>query len=134
LTAQQAITMDWVATFLDAAKVPPARRYPLDGRSLLPVLKNPAKTFTRDLFWRMAFRNQKALRSGDWKYLSVEGDEFLYNLVKDERERANFGKREPKRLAAMRERHLAWEKSLPSWPDASFSVPATPADLATPSS
>ena len=87
--------MDWVATFLDAAGVSPHKDYPLDGKSLLPVLKNPAKIFKRDLFWKMLFRSQKAMRSGDWKYLSVEGDEFLFNLAKDERERANYGKRDP---------------------------------------
>lgn len=78
----------------------------------------------------MLYRNQKAVRSGDWKYLSIEGDEFLFNLAKDERERANFGKREPKRLAAMRTRYLEWEQALPRHPDASFSVPASRADLA----
>jgi arylsulfatase A-like enzyme len=134
VTAQHAITMDWVATLLDAAGVKPDRNYPLDGKSLLNVIQKPKKTFERELFWKMLFRNQKALRSGDWKYLSVEGDEFLFNLSKDERERANFGKREPKRLAAMRSRYLAWEDALPKHPDASFSVPATKADLATPSS
>jgi len=133
-TAQHAITMDWVATILDIAKVNPSRNYPLDGGSLLPVLLKPEKTFERDLFWKMLFRNQKALRSGDWKYLSVEGDEFLFNLARDERERANFGKRDPKRLAAMRAKYLAWEGSLPQHPDASYAVPATRADLVTPSS
>jgi hypothetical protein len=54
--------------------------------------------------------------------------------LKDQRERANFAKREPKRLAAMRARYLAWEETLPSHPDATYSVPATPADLVTPSS
>ena len=82
----------------------------------------------------MLFRNQKAMRSGEWKYLSVEGDEFLYNLAKDERERANYGKREPKRLEALREKYQAWEAGLPQYPDASYSFPATKADLATPSS
>ena len=134
VTAQHAITMDWVATFLDAAGVKPDRNYPLDGKSLLSVMQKPKTTFERELFWKMLFRNQKALRSGDWKYLSVEGDEFLFNLSKDERERANFGKREPKRLAAMRSRFLAWEEALPRHPDASYAVPATKADLATPSS
>ena len=134
VTAQQAITMDWVATFLDAAGVKPDRNYPLDGKSLLPVLKAPSRVFHRDLFWKMVYRNQKALRSGDWKYMSVEGDEFLFNLAKDERERANFGKREPQRLAAMRARYLAWEDALPKHPDATYSVVATNADLVTPSS
>jgi arylsulfatase A-like enzyme len=126
--------MDWVATFLEAAGVPPHRDFPLDGASLLPVLKAPSKTFARELHWKMLFRDQKASRIGDWKYLSVEGDEFLFNLARDPRERANYAKRDPKRLAAMRARYLAWEAALPTHPDAAYSVPATRADLVTPAS
>jgi arylsulfatase A-like enzyme len=134
VTAQQAVTMDWVATFLDAAGVQPDRKYPLDGKSLLKVIQQPGKTFARDLYWKMLYRDQKAIRSGDWKYLSVEGNEFLYNLALDERERANYGKREPGRLEALRAKYVAWEAALPKHPDASYSVPAGKADLATPSS
>jgi len=82
----------------------------------------------------MLFRNQKAMRSGDWKYLSVEGDEFLFNLAKDERERANHGRREPARLAAMRAKYLAWEESMPRHPDATYSVVSSRELIATPSS
>ena len=133
VTAQQAITMDWVATFLDAAGVKPDANYPLDGKSLLSVIQKPKKTFERELFWKMLYRSQKALRSGDWKYLCVEGDEFLFNLAKDERERANHGKRDPRRLAELRAKHQAWDDALPKHPDAVYSVPATRADLVTPS-
>jgi arylsulfatase A-like enzyme len=134
VTAQHAITMDWVATFLDAAGVPASKDYPLDGISLLNILKSPNRTVQRDLYWKMLYRNQKAIRSGDWKYLRVEGDEFLFNLAKDERERANFGKRDPKRLAVLREKYQAWDDALPKHPDAVYSVPATKADMVTPSS
>ena len=134
VTAQQAITMDWMATFLAAAGVKPHRDYPLDGRSLLPVLKSPAKTFRRELYWKMLYRNQKALLAGDWKYLSVGDDEFLFNLARDERERANHGKRDPARLAAMRARYVRWEQALPKHPDASYSVLSTKDVVATPSS
>ncbi len=134
VTAQQAITMDWVATILNILKLSPDKNYPLDGKSLLPVILNPEKTFSRELYWKMLYRNQKALRAGDWKYLSVEGDEFLFNLAKDERERANWAKRAPKVLAALKEKYAAWEARLPTHPDASYSVPATKADLVTPSS
>jgi arylsulfatase A-like enzyme len=134
VTVQHAVTMDWVATVLDIAGISPHQEYPLDGMSLFPVLRSPSKIFKRDLFWKMLYRNQKAMRSGDWKYLSVEGDEFLFNLATDERERANHAKREPKRLAALRDKFLSWETSLPTYPDASYSVPATKADLVTPSS
>jgi len=134
VTTQQATTMDWVATILSIAGVSPDGNYPLDGENLLPVLRNPKKTFERDLFWKMRYRNQKALRSGDWKYLSVDGDEFLFNIAKDERERANYAKREPKRLEALRAKYLAWEAALPTHPDATYSVAATKADMVTPSS
>jgi len=133
VTAQHAITMDWVATFLQAAGAAADGNYPLDGKSLLQVIQKPEKTFERELFWKMLYRNQKAMRSGDWKYLSIEGDEFLFNLSMDERERANFARREPKRLAGLRDKYFAWEDALPKHPDASYSVPATKADLAQPS-
>jgi hypothetical protein len=98
------------------------------------VLKNPKKTFERELFWKMLYREQKALRAGDWKYFSVEGNEFLYNLASDERERANWARRAPKILSLLREKYAAWEAQLPTHPDATYSVPATKADLAVPSS
>ena len=130
-SAQLAITMDWVATFLEAAGVAPHRDYPLDGISLVPVLDDPGTRIERDLYWRMKFRNQKAMRSGDWKYLSLDGDEFLFDLAADQRERANRGRREPERLAAMRARYVAWEATIPPLPvDATFSIPYTKADLA----
>jgi len=133
-TAQPALTMDWTATLLEAAGVAADPAHPLDGVSLLPTLAQPAAAYERELFWRMKFRNQKAMRSGEWKWLSIEGNEFLFNLALDERERANHAKREPGRIAAMRARYAEWERTLPEFPDATFSVPATQADLATPSS
>jgi arylsulfatase A-like enzyme len=134
-TAQLAITMDWVATFFEAAGVRAHPDYPLDGLSLLPVLEQPERVIERELFWRMKFRTQKALRSGKWKYLSIEGDEFLYDLAADARERANLGKRDPARLAAMRARYAAWEATMPRIPeDASASIPYGKSDMAMPSS
>lgn len=134
ITAQQAITMDWVPTILEAAGVAPHSDYPPDGRSLLPVLRNPRRTIARELFWKMLYRSQKAMRAGDWKYLSIEGDEFLFNLAADPRERANRAKRDPQRLEAMRARHAEWERSLPVFPDATYSVIGGKADLARPGS
>jgi arylsulfatase A-like enzyme len=134
LTAQHAITMDWVATFLEAAGARAHPAYPLDGLSLLTVLQNPSATFARDLFWRMKYRGQRAVRSGDWKYFASEDGEFLFNLARDARERANLAKREPRQLAALRAKYESWERSIPAMPaDASVSIPYTRADLAHPS-
>jgi arylsulfatase A-like enzyme len=134
VTAQHAITMDWVATFLEAAGAKPHPDYPLDGVSLLKVLQQPTAVVERDLFWRMKYRNQRAVRSGDWKYFASEDGEFLFDLSRDERERANLAKREPRRLAALRAKHAAWEQTIPAMPpDAAYSIPTTRADLAHPS-
>jgi arylsulfatase A-like enzyme len=133
-TAQPAMTMDWVATFLEAARVEPHPGYPLDGISLLPVLANPDLRIERDLYWRMKFRNQRAMRRGDWKYLSLDGDEFLFDLSRDQRERANRARHEPERLATMRACYAAWEATMPPIPaDATVSIPYTKSDLAQPS-
>jgi len=127
-TAQLAITMDWVATFLDAAGVAAHPDYPLDGVSLLREHQQ------RELFWRMKFRDQKAARIGDWKYLSIEGDEFLYDLARDSRERANLKQRHPDRLEALRARYQAWEAGMPAIPeDARVSLVTSRATLAQPS-
>jgi arylsulfatase A-like enzyme len=132
-TAQLAVTMDWVPTLLGAAGASPDTRHPLDGIDLTQVLVQ-GKTIERDLFWRMKFRAQKAMRSGAWKYLSIEGHEYLFDLARDERERANVARRHPEKLLELKSRYLAWEASMPPIPDdAKFSLVYGPADLPHPS-
>ena len=122
VTGQLAITMDWTATMLAAAGVRAHADFPLDGIDLSETFSS-RKVLDRPLFWRMKYRDQKAMRAGRYKYLSIEGNEFLYDLDKDSRERANLGKREPERLAALRERFQAWEAGMPAIPaDAKVSV------------
>ena len=117
VSEQQCMTMDWSATMLDAAGVSADPDHPLDGVSLLPVLKDPARTFKRPLHWRMNHRSQRALRDGDWKYLMVDGFEYLFNLPADERERANRAPHEPARLNAMRQAWTDWNATMPGIPD-----------------
>jgi arylsulfatase A-like enzyme len=129
VTAQHCLTMDWTATLLDAAGVPADPAYPLDGVSLRPVLAGGAP-FERTMGWRMKHRGQRALREGRWKYLQVDGHEYLFDIEADERERANRAKREPGRLAAMREAWLAWNAQMPAIPDdATVSLGYSVADM-----
>ena len=116
-STQQCMSMDWSATVLDAAGVAANPEYPLDGVSLLPVLKAEGAEFGRPLYWRMLYREQRALRDGDWKYLRVEDNEYLFNLANDERERANQGGAQPERLQKMRAAWEAWNASMPAIPD-----------------
>ncbi len=129
-SAQHCMTMDWSATMLDAAGVAADAAYPLDGVSLLPVLRDARHAFRRPLHWRMNHRGQRALRDGDWKYLRVDGNDYLFDIPADERERANRAKREPERLAAMRAAWEAWDASLPPIPeDATVSLGYSAKDM-----
>ncbi|MDE1948224.1 MAG: sulfatase-like hydrolase/transferase [Burkholderiales bacterium] len=115
-SGQHCLTMDWSATMLDAAGVAAHPDYPLDGVSMLPVLEGSAP-FERPMAWRMKHRGQRALRDGRWKYLRVDGHDYLFDIEADERERANRAPLEPERLAAMRAQWEAWEATMPPIPE-----------------
>jgi arylsulfatase A-like enzyme len=116
-SAQQCMTMDWSATILDAAGVAAHPAYPLDGISLLGVLRDAGHSFERPLHWRMNHRGQRALRIGDWKYLRVDGHDYLFDIPADARERANQAGRQPERLAAMRDAWEEWNLTMPAIPE-----------------
>jgi arylsulfatase A-like enzyme len=109
--------MDWSATMMALGGANIDVDYPLDGVSLAGVLRNPAHTFERPMHWRMNHRGQRAMRVGDWKYLRVDGNDYLFNLPGDARERANLGGRQPAQLQALRERWEAWNATMPAIPD-----------------
>ncbi len=130
VSQQLCMTMDWSATALAAAGVAALTGHALDGVPLLGVLKEPAQTFDRHLYWRMKHRSQRALRQGDWKYLQVDGNDYLFNLAQDERERANQGARNPARLAAMRADWETWNSTMPAIPpDAMVSLGYSEKDM-----
>jgi arylsulfatase A-like enzyme len=125
------ITMDWTATMLAAAGVAAHPDYPLDGVPLLDALAvRAAGDVERALFWRMKYRDQHAMRQGRWKYLRIEGIEYLFDLQQDERERANRAAHQPERLAAMRQAYGCWYAGMPSVPtDADYDLPITERDM-----
>ena len=130
VTAQTAMSMDWAATFLSAAGVAPHPDYPLDGVSLVPAMADPASVTHRDLFWRMKHRRQRAVRSGSLKYLAMDGHEYLFDLSRDARERANLARRYPDQLAKLRDRYEAWAATMPPVPeDATVSLVYGAADI-----
>ncbi len=123
VSKQLCLTMDWSATMLDIAKTSAHPDFPLDGVSMASVLKDTTHRFDRPLFWRMNHRGQRAHRDGDWKYLRVDGNDYLFNIATDERERANHASREPRRLESMRSAWEAWDATMPPIaPDATVSL------------
>ena len=87
---QVMITMDWFPTLLAAACIAPHRDYPADGMNLLPTLTGQSEPTLRKLFWRYKTNAQRAVRDGDFKYLKIRDNTFLFNVVDDPRERANL--------------------------------------------
>jgi len=123
ISEQHCMTMDWSATMIEVAGAKPDADYPLDGVSLLPVLKNPAQIFDRPMYWRMNHRGQRAMRVGDWKYLRVDGHDYLFNIPADARERANLGRHQPEKLDGLRAQWEAWNQTMPAIPaDATISL------------
>ena len=123
VSAQHCLTMDWSATMIELGGAHAAAGYPLDGVSLSALLRDPAHELDRPMFWRMNHRQQRAMRHGPWKYLRVDGHDYLFNIEADARERANLAKREPERLAAMRAAWEDWDATMPPIPeDATISL------------
>ena len=109
---QVAISMDWLPTLLAAAGAQPDAAYPPDGENLLPVLLGEQPAVERTLFWRYKANAQRAVRAGDWKYLKINGNEYLFNVEQDQRERANLGRKHPERLAELKRQWEAWDASM----------------------
>lgn len=113
VSEQVSISMDWLPTLLAAAGGQPDAGYEPDGESLLPtLLDGKAPLRERKLYWRYKSLEQRAVRSGDWKYLRINGNEFLFDVVKDPRERANLAQRHPEVLARLKQQWDAWNNGM----------------------
>src|SRR5262249_7150393 len=107
------ITMDWVPTFFEAAGTAAHPDFPSDGLSLVKQLGDPRALTERPLFWRMKHNHQRAMLEGRWKYLKVNEHEYLFDVVADERERANLARRPPERRAGRRAAGERWDATRP---------------------
>ena len=108
---QVMISMDWVPTLLAAAGAAPDPRYPADGVDLSSVLSGGA-TVERTLCWRYLNLSQEACRSGDWKYLKILHNTFLFNVVDDPMERANMKERRPDIYQELLDKYAAWNAQM----------------------
>ena len=61
--------------------------------NLLPVLTGNAAAVDRKLFWRYKANWQRAARIGDYKFLKILDNTFLFNVVEDPLERGNLKER-----------------------------------------
>ena len=120
-TSNQVImSMDWLPTLLAAAGGKPDPAYPPDGEDLLPVLRGQQPVRPRKLFWRYHFREQSAVREGKWKYLKIGGNEFLFDVVADPRERGNLKEHQPELFARLKDDFAKWNAGMLPYTDKHF--------------
>jgi arylsulfatase A-like enzyme len=112
VSEQVNISMDWMPTLLKAAGTQTDPSYPPDGHDLLPVLTGQAPPHPRKLFWRFKAGGQRAVRDGDWKYLQIAGNEFLFDVVKDPRERANLKDRHKDVFDRLKKDWASWNDTM----------------------
>src|SRR5258708_11596557 len=112
VSEQVMITMDWMPTLLAAAGTAPDAAYPSDGEDLGQVLTGRTEAHPRKLCWRYKAGSQRAIRDGDRKYLRIAGNELLFDVVRDPRERANLKDRENDVFERLKTAWQAWEPTM----------------------
>jgi arylsulfatase A len=113
VSGQVGITMDLTASVLAATNTPIPPETALDGMNIFPILEKRAPEVERTLFWRVSvLRNQRAVRSGDWKLLFDDGRPMLFNVRTDLGERNNLIGLKPEIAARLRPLLQQWEKEV----------------------
>jgi arylsulfatase A-like enzyme len=127
---QVMISMDWLPTLLAAAGTAPDPAHPSDGVNLLPWLSQGAPPMSRKLFWRYKYADQQAARDGDWKYLKILDNTFLFDVVEDPMERANLKERHRDVYDRLVAQWTEWNATMLPLDPQSFTLGFTGAELA----
>ena len=112
ISDQVAISMDWLPTLLAAAGTNPDPRFPPDGMNLLPMLTQREPIVPRTLFWRYKNNLQQAMRDGNWKYLKILDNTFLFDVAEDPMERANLKARHRDIYDGLLRKYAEWNATM----------------------
>jgi arylsulfatase A-like enzyme len=99
------LSMDILPTILALTGNPNPSKF--DGKDFSKVLLNGEELPERSVCWR--YRNNIAIRKGEWKYLKVKEEEFLFHLKSDVREQNNLISIEPELANLLKTELLKWE-------------------------
>ncbi len=119
-TSVPASSPDYWPTILELAGVTPPAGHVVDGRSLVPVLRQSGAVKREALYWHYPhYSNQGgvpagAVRQGDFKLIEFyeDGRLELYNLRDDLGERSNLVRRQPKKAAELHALLKRWRASV----------------------
>ena len=125
--SQPVISTDFYPTILEMAGLPPNPSQHLDGKSLVPLLKQTRALDRDTLYWHYPhYSNQGgfpggAVRVGDYKLIErfEDGRVHLYNVQNDIGEREDLATTEPDRVNLMQKKLHDWYKEV----DAKFLQP-----------
>lgn len=114
--------VDFYPTLLDIADIQPDHSQPLDGISILPLLRDPQLKINREaMFWHyplekphfLGGRSSGAVRKGDWKLIEFYDKQTieLYNLAEDIGEKNNLSEKYPQKAQELLNLLKDWRKS-----------------------
>jgi arylsulfatase A-like enzyme len=113
VSGQVGITMDLTASILAATNTSVPAEAGHEGINLFPVLEGRAPEMMRTLFWRSNLgRNQKAIRSGDWKLVIDGSHTMVFNVRTDVGERNELANRRQDIAQKLRPLLAGWEKEV----------------------
>ncbi|MGK0238156.1 MAG: arylsulfatase A [Candidatus Pelagisphaera sp.] len=116
------ITTDYYPTFLAAAGVKGVQSHnaAIDGKNLIPIFKNSARSIDRNLFWHFPHYHAggdgpySSIRSGDWRLVEFheDGKLELYRIGNDLGESSNLAANHPEKRAQLQAELHKWRRSL----------------------
>lgn len=112
----QAITLcDWLPTILELCDVALPADRKLDGASLLPIIRDNARSHHNVLHWQ--WQKRWAVMEGDWKLISKPGeDPELVSLSDEAPESVNHAGTEPQIVSHLRNLHERWAAEVSDLP------------------
>ncbi len=117
------MSIDYYPTILEMAGVSGDAQHnaEVDGRSLVPLLKDPKSTLPRDaIYWHYPHYHPGgatpygAVRARDWKLIEFYEDMHveLYHLKDDVGEKSDLAQKMPEKAAELRQRLHAWRQAV----------------------
>ena len=107
-TGSTVLSMDVLPTLLSVASISVPSKF--DGVDFSPVMFHQEELAERPVFWR--YRNQWVVRKGDWKYLKIKDNEFLFNLKNDLGEQQNLIKTNTEKAAELKTLLDQWNNEM----------------------
>ncbi|MEC7905872.1 MAG: sulfatase [Verrucomicrobiota bacterium] len=128
--------VDYLPTFAALAKAPTPTRQPVDGRSIVPLLRGESALEDRSIFWHYPLYLQgngynlvvpihgtdrlywratpcSVIRKGDWKLIQYfeSGKTELFNLNKDLEEQRELSKSHPEKAEDLLQELKQWQRN-----------------------